>query len=72
MNDPLDQLDRFPMVKHAVGKIGWVLARKDDGPRPAFRVLTTHGQQIWWHQDRCTFINPTHYGLVGAAPPETK
>lgn len=68
MCHPENLLQQFPMVRHAVGKIGWILARKDDGPKPAFRVLTTEGQTIWWRQNRCEFINPTHFGFTGEAP----
>jgi hypothetical protein len=61
-------VEDFPMVQHAVGKLGWVIAKKDDGDRPAFRVLTIEGQTVWWKQDRCKFVNPTHFGFPGKAP----
>lgn len=63
-----DRLAEYPMVQHALGRIGWVINEKVDGPKPAYRVLTTEGQMIWWQKTRCKVINPTHFGFVGKAP----
>jgi hypothetical protein len=47
------------VVRHANGRTGWILWTNDQ-PRgstpPSFRVMTSEGQQTWWHQHRCSFV----------------